>query len=329
MFLENHPQVPSSYQAREVKDSFRISGGEALELKVLFADLVSLEMSGQRTKLLQKGEILKEYSYGHVFCCGESDNWGIETIPDTQYINFANVIFTAHTESYNIHHFFLEVLPVLWAQREFVKGKSLVVMGSHDSRFAQEITDLLDLGIRVVTVPIGSLCSFTDSFYFETIPFRVYPKKILTEIRDYIWTKLSVEHPRKRKERNSEVLFLGRGDESRNRRKLVNELELLRYLERNFGEVKVIRPAQLHLQETIKLIGEAEVIIGPTGGALSNLIWARNILQFVEVVPDTYPGDTESQELSRLFTFKYDLMISRSTNAFINFASSDQEVILP
>lgn len=329
MFLENHPQIPSSDQARGVKDSFRMNSGKNLELKILQADLVLLEMSGQRTKLVERGQILKEHSYGHLFCCGESNCQTVKTPPVSRLLNYSNVVFTAHTESYNIHHFILEILPVLWMYRESIRGKSLVLMSSHDSRFAQEIIDLLDLELTVITVPIGSICNFEDSVYLETIPFRVYPKQILMEIQNYIWRKLSIKHSRQQSGKVSEVLFLGRGDESRNRRKLVNEPDFLRYLEKEFDRVTVIRPALMHLQDTIKMIGEAQVIVGPTGGALSNIIWARNILKFIEIVPETYPGDTESQELSKLFSFEYHSLSSRSTQESINFASADQEFIFP
>ncbi len=329
MFLENHPQMPNTAQARGVKDSFRVSHGKNLELKVFSAKNIFLEMRGQRTHLFQGKDLLTEYSYGHVVCREETECTSIFGQDNPKLLSYSGIVFTSHTETYNIHHFILEVLPVLWIQREFLRGKSLVIMGSSDSRFAQEIVDLLDLDLKVLIVPIGSICRFVDSYFLDTIPFRVYPTKILSEIRNYVWAKLSIRNSNTKRNIGSGILFLGRGDKSRNRRELVNEPELLKHLERNFGTVKVIRPGLMHINETIKLIGEAQLVAGPTGGALSNIIWARNIFKFIEVVPDTYPGDTESLELSKLFSFAYDSINSRSTDGSRNFASSNQEAVIP
>ena len=327
LYLENHLNMPHYSQARGIKDSFRLSDGNFMELRALFAHSVQMEMRGQRTKLKEKEKNLLEYSTGHIACCTDLNCLELRNSTNQKTRVFKDVVFTSHAESYNIHHFVLEILPVLWMQRELLNRKSLVLMGSHDSRFAQELVDLLDLNLKVITVPIGSVCYFKDSIFLETVPFRVYPVQILEEIRSYVWRKLPLESVSS--ERKSGVLFLGRGDQSRNRRKIENEHLLLQYLESNFGSVRMIRPGLMDLQGTINSIARETLIAGPTGGALVNLIWARNMSDFIEIIPDTYPGDTESKELSKLFSFAHHSLYSRNTDLTVNFSSSNQEVMLP
>ena len=328
LFLENHPQMPSLEQGRSIKDSFRDSDGTTLESKIFMVDQIELEMGGQESRMTQNDKTLLEYSFGHVVCHeNESSNRIYKS--ENSVSTFEGVIFTAHIGSYNIHHFFLEVLPVLWQHRNIIKGKTLIVTGSSDSRFVEEIVKLLDLELKIQIVPIGSLCRFMDSLYLDFIPFRVYPTEILNQIKSHLWEKLEIEKIELNDESASEVLYIGRGDLARNRRKIVNEDQLIKYLESNFGRVRIIRPALMNLEETIRLVGEAKIIAGPTGGALSHLIWARNISQFIEIVPETYPGDTESFEFAKLFSFKYFSLNSRNTTLTTYFSSSDQEVIFP
>jgi len=328
MFLENHPQMPSWEQGRRMKDSFRLSDGKSLDLNLFKVNQVVMEMNGQDSRLIRDDQFLSEFSFGHVLC-GEKVNCDLDYARDKKILTFEGVVFLSHIGSYNIHHFFLEVLPSLWEHKDFIRGKTLVVAGSSDSSFIQEIVELLDLELKIHIAPIGSICRFVDSFYVDFAPFRVYPLGTLAQIKHYLWNKLAIIELKQNTEKSSDFLFIGRGDASRNRRKILNEEKLLKFLENNFGEVMTIRPAFLKLEETIKLVGQAKVIAGPTGGALVHLIWARNIEKFIEIVPETYPGDTESHEFSRLFSFEHSFLSSRNVTPGVYFSSSDQEVIFP
>jgi capsular polysaccharide biosynthesis protein len=122
----------------------------------------------------------------------------------------------------------------------------------------------------------------------------------------------------------SPVVFIGRQDNDRNRRSLVNETEVLKHLESIYGDVQVIRPGVTKISETVKNIRGAKILIGPTGGNLAHLIWASNLELFVEIVPSGYPGITETQELSVILGFDY-LRVDSNSVQNEEWVYSDQE----
>jgi capsular polysaccharide biosynthesis protein len=85
-----------------------------------------------------------------------------------------------------------------------------------------------------------------------------------------------------------------------------------------------VRPGISKIAETVQSIRAAKILIGPTGGSLAHLIWARNLEAFIEIVPEGYSGDTETKELSKLMKFNYFRINSESLpNQEWNY--SDQE----
>lgn len=87
----------------------------------------------------------------------------------------------------------------------------------------------------------------------------------------------SLFRPKLRAQRDR--LYISRGQTDK--RRLVNETELLPLLER-YG-FEVLQFEEMTVQEQIDRIGNAAVIMGPTGGGFTNLIYAREDVQLVEI----------------------------------------------
>jgi hypothetical protein len=59
------------------------------------------------------------------------------------------------------------------------------------------------------------------------------------------------------------------------------------------------------------------------GGSLAHLIWAKSLDLFIEIVPYTYFGTTETEELSKIYGFEYRRVNASNVNSD-NWAWADQ-----
>lgn len=121
----------------------------------------------------------------------------------------------------------------------------------------------------------------------------------------------------------SPICFIGRADRDRNRRNLLNEDAVLGEIVDHFGSVYVIRPGITKLIESVAQIRDARIIVGMLGGSLAHLVWVRSLNLFVEIVPYTYFGATETEELSKIYGFEYRRINSSNVNSN-NWAWADQ-----
>ncbi len=328
-FLENHPQVPSISQARHLKNTFMKSRGKKIESRISLIPRASLYQDGQNSVFIESGRVDESNSVGHVICCDPLEKISQMQSQKPVVFQFNDVVITTHPGSYNYHHFVFELLPAIWLHRKFLSGKQIAISTSGDSVFVQELIDLLDLNLTVIQLPLFNICHLEDSYVMDFIPFRVYPMNLINEIRQKVYSSLEINQTFELGKQDGSTIYLGRGDRTRNRRQIINEEELLNYLGTRFDNLNVIRPGLSETRENISRLLNAKHIISPTGGALANLIWVKNLELVTEIIPESYPGDTESFELAQLMGFKHEKLFSQSVQKDAYFSNEDQIVSIP
>lgn len=328
-FLENHQQIPLFEQYRSFKNEFRNSGGRKVNVNIYSVDRAQVYFEGQDSILIKEGAINAEFSVGTGVSRLENCNCLINAYENSfaQY-RFNDVIFSMQLGMYNFHHFLLEVFPVIWLYREDFRGKTFVISSSGDSRFVEEIFRFFEIDIKVELIPLRAKCHISNAMLLSHLPNRIYPVELLKEIRDFAFRKIASRLENSKLVENP-TIFLGRGDSSRNRRHLLNEDELISYLKINLGSVEVVRPAMVDFRNLTLSLNNATTVIGVTGGALANILWARKMGEFIELVPQNYPGSTESEELSKIFDFKYTKILTSQVQENEFFANSNQVFIPP
>ncbi len=323
-YANKHEQIFESAQAQQAKKSYASSGGQSIDLPFETFRKIEIFQEGQLTVYRAEGVLVGEYSYGADFlsvnrcdCLLDSYKKNFRTLSVEGAVSFLS------PGSYNIHHFFFEVLPVIYAHRKTLRGRRVLVPGTQGGgRFYAEFNKLLGLEIDFVQVPLNSRVIGSDIDVYGTFPFRIYPVELIEEIREEIWRKLKNFSPPSK----DSIIYLGRGDLERNRRKIINEVDLFEALQTLGKTVKVIRPGLENLQNTIISLMFAREIIGPTGGALFHLLWSQNLEVFHELKPLEHQSMSESEELSEIFTFSYSTSETISTDPSVFWSLSDQSV---
>ena len=323
LYAECHLNYPLMWQLRRIKKSLVASKGRSISLFLdEFAD-VRIDYSGALTIFSDpdSSEVFSEFCYGvessiinYPSALNEFRSKLVHNLA------FKNAITCIPGGGYNLHHFLFEILPSLLVFKgEIQKYDALILGSTPGSTFLAEINELLGITQNLILVPVNSSLRISNLANITAVPFRIYPVEMIYSIRSLILDKCD-EIP----ERISPVVFIGRQDNDRNRRVLVNESSLLNSLSSIYDSIEVVRPGITKISETVKVVRGAKVLIGPTGGNLAHLIWASELELFIEIVPVDYPGHTETEELSRILGFNYIRLDSDSVSNQ-DWVYSDQE----
>ena len=322
-YAEFHPNFPLSRQASRIKKSFAESDGRSVEICSDLLHNVKIDYDGALTIFSEvpTGNFLQEYCYG-VDANIVNFPGGVKDFLSrmTHFREIENAAVCLPGGGYNLHHFVLEILPAILLFRDEVKAADSLVLGATPgASFLQEFNEIFDLNQNLELIPLNTSLHVRRSTNISAFPFRIYPIDLIDEIRGVV-----TNHFPALISKDAEILFIGRRDLDRNRRTLTNEEQVVDLLRHSFGNVSVIRPGVSELGQTVRAVQGARVLVGPTGGNLAHLIWAKNLEVFIEIVPDGYFGDTETEEFSKILNFKY-LRVSSNSLPNREWNYSDQE----
>ena len=310
-YAEFHPNFPLSRQASRIKKSFAESDGASVEIYSDPLHDVKIDYDGALTIFsdLPTGNFLPEYCYGVDANIINYPGGVKDFLAGMSYFGeIENAVVCLPGGGYNLHHFVLEILPAILLFRDEVKAAGSLVLGATPgASFLQEFNEIFHLNQNLKLVPLNASLKLRRSTNISAFPFRIYPIDLINEIRVEV-----TRHFPALTSIGSDILFIGRRDFDRNRRALTNEEQVIDLLRQSFGKVALIRPGVSELSQTVGAVQRARVLVGPTGGNLAHLIWAKNLEVFIEIVPDGYFGDTETEELSKIFGFKYLRVSSKS-----------------
>jgi hypothetical protein len=322
-FEEDASRAAHPEQIKRFRDSFAISDGERGSVDFDAIGAVRIDYEGQLTLVSSIND--GKFFFNH--CSG----------PDVSIMKYSsalsefrsglsskstidNAAFCLSISGYNFHCFLFEILPSLIAFKpELQETDKLILGATAGGSFIEEFNDVLKFHKSIELLPLRSSVEVTNAYAVTSFPFRIYPIDILEDIR----IRMRDESRAFFANKGPEICFIGRADRDRNRRNLVNEDAVLRELADYFSDVVVIRPGITKLLDTIAQIRDARVIVGMLGGSLAHLVWAKSLDLFIEIVPYTYFGTTETEELSKIYGFEY-RRVNASNVDSDNWAWADQ-----
>jgi capsular polysaccharide biosynthesis protein len=201
-------------------------------------------------------------------------------LPEIENIDGTVVVLAARGGNDNYFHFVTDVIPRWGTFQQTMPGcRPDAIYVPHKSRYQRELLDLIglsdvpliqsekDRAIRAarLAVPwIGNHGEFA-------------PPSTVEWLRSALPAKDVASRPKR--------IYVTRGSQ-KNTRRFVREAELVAALEkRGFA---VIDPGSLSVQDQIDHFAAADVIVGPHGAALTNLVFAREGARILELFGPTY-----------------------------------------
>lgn len=203
------------------------------------------------------------------------------------------VVVLGCQRSENYFHWWIDVLAKCWIldKLEYPPRRMVVPQLKHE--FQRESLELLNLSVESLTTPVQR---FTRVLFVHGLApgsaEALSPS--VAEFSDWCRRRLRlVEGAPYRK------LFISR--KGARGRRLVNEDEVLAALDSDFERVEL---ESLGVADQIRLFAQAEVIVGPHGAGLANLLFASASARVVELVHEDSPPATYWQ-LARLLGQSY------------------------
>jgi capsular polysaccharide biosynthesis protein len=174
-------------------------------------------------------------------------------------------VLLANQSAINYWHFMTEIVPRLWLYDVWPELRALpVIVRRKGDKFEQVLAD-------AIGVPTSQLFAL-DSKAIYRFKHLIFPSALcdlaLTEAKiAFVRRKLAdgVAPSAGRRRR----FYLSRSD--RGARIIVNEAEIIEVLKR-YG-FETITPSDLSIREQAELFGQAEMLVGPHGAALTNMMF--------------------------------------------------------
>jgi hypothetical protein len=212
----------------------------------------------------------------------EEENRNIYFVKDfTELPEIKNKTVFFHGD-WNLYHLIMEPSPGLL----LINDTDYKINLSYSSK---QNTDVVEALGNPYIIP-------TKLFSLERFSELIIPSPILEdnahfpniELMNKLIKKLQINFSEKTKITPlGKKIYVSRSDASR--RKVLNELELMEHLEKR--GFKMVIPGKYSVADQSKLFEEAEIIIGPHGMGLTNILFSNNLKTVIELFPTTwYPN---------------------------------------
>ncbi len=201
-------------------------------------------------------------------------------LPEIEDVDGTVVVLATRGGNDNYFHFVTDVIPRWGTFQETMPGcRPDAIYVPHQSRYQRELLDLIGLG----DVPL------IQSAKDRAVRAARLAVPWISNVGEYAppstvgWLRSAL--PAKEVASRPSRIYVTRGNQ-KNTRRFVREAELVAALEkRGFA---VIDPGSLSVQDQIDHFAAADVIVGPHGAALTNLVFAREGARVLELFGPTY-----------------------------------------
>ncbi len=225
-----------------------------------------------------EGRLIKEASHKH----RNHFNWGLSDQKNFEYDQITKfqgtvVVLTASNQQIYWHWIF-EVLPRLAMLRESaIKTERIYIQSCH--RFQQETLRLFgthsnEIFIDCDQLPIISASTLVVPCH-QIMEGREYPRWLCHFLRESF-----LPHARDRATRHRRI-YISR--KNTHHRRVTNEKKIVSIL-KEYGFISV-NLEELSFIEQVSLFQNAEVVIGPHGGGLANLVFCSKGTRVIEFFP--------------------------------------------
>ena len=261
----------------EIKDASVFIGNDTRKFLVFKNGFYTLMGRGSNSvrrileKLLEKEEVFYEKETRNIYSVRDF----------AQLFEIKNKTIFFHGD-WNLYHIIMEAAPGLILRND--SGYKINL--SYPSKQNTEILDAL--GEKEIIL--------TKLFSLEKFDQLILPSPILEnnahfpniELMNTLIKKLKINFFNKTKIKPlGKKIYVSRSDASR--RKVLNESELIKYLKKR--GFKIVVPGEYSVADQSRLFEEAEIIIGPHGLGLVNMLFANNLKTVIELFPiNWYPN---------------------------------------
>jgi hypothetical protein len=215
-----------------------------------------------------------------------------------------------NVSQYNYFHFLAQSLPSLASMQSRLPKSVPVTMGGEFSTgnlFGAQLMHLLFPELQFNFLHVGYSLYADCMTSIPPITTNLFEPTGIELVRDRGRFVVSRDQAKS----GSGVVYLARGDQERNRRRLINEHEVIALLRKKWPALDVFVPGLMTVEEQIFALANSQVIIGLHGSQLTNIMWAPPNASVIEIIPDDLDTSDLFAALGKVLGLNY--FAARST----------------
>ncbi len=266
----SHPYF-SAGSAQKLAKSITSSQGKNILLRSYdFNSAIIRAHWSSRDIFSLNAEIDLEYSMGIL-------DWAEIEFPKAHAYVIKDSVIIIQRNSTNYYHFMIEVLPSLIAWRDRIGTNQTLVLFKTD--FVVDAIRLSGFINPINLIPANSLLFARNTKVLQLIPTGHLNVDLVNRLRLAIIQNApklnSFSKPK------STHVFLGRLDSEG--RVLKNQKSAIAMIRRYYPEIKIIFPGELPFIEQVLIMSEARLVISIHGAQATNILWATNLMAYLEI----------------------------------------------
>lgn len=174
----------------------------------------------------------------------------------------------------NYGHFLTEILPSIlaWESPQLFQSHLVITKTS----FGEPLLRLMGFTGKITQIPSPFIGIARQITILRLLPAGQYNVALLREMAHRALHATNAANGR-----GSEVVFLSRT--ANDRRQLVNEAQTVATIKEIYPDVKILYPSEMPMEEQIRQMANAKIVIAPHSSGAVNIVWALSLEHYVEI----------------------------------------------
>jgi len=271
----------------------------------------------ENVAVIQNGVILDGHSFQQINGKLENLKYNSALSNGTPYFfkringRILNLLQGASGENY--FHFMCDILPKIWLAKSIINLDQIdYFLVNKKIDWQVNIFELLGINSKKILpadknrhIKVKNIQSVTHPWYLEGyIQEQVYniPSWIIYELRKYFL--------KKKKSNEKLKIFIDRSSSKFNHCKIMNNSELINFLEKR--HFQIVKPEKLSLNDQVDIFNNAQIIVGGHGAGLTNIIFCEKNTNIIEFIPSSHPSQ-KCERISKILNLNYFRFITKDT----------------
>jgi len=221
---------------------------------------------------------------------------------------YTSIIHIYHNVYY---HYLIESIPRFYGISKINEQKINLIVPWPAHKWQFDILKIfLDNRFKLITIKrneVWELENFYFSSFFHVDCSAYFPKKISDFVRNKVFNYYGIETMNIKRRRR---IFLSRAKIGH---RIIRNSESFLKLVKCYG-FEEIHPQDLSFKEQVKIINSAEIVIGMTGSAMSNILFGTNLKVLIIFPPDQII--THYLLMCKSLSFTYRQIIGHNLNIY-------------
>jgi len=271
----------------------------------------------ENVAVIKDGKILNGHSYQQV-------NGKLESLKQNSILKLGTPYFKKNikgtivnllqgSSGENYFHFMFDILPKLWMVESKIKFEDIdYFLLNKKIDWQIKILEIIGINSNKILsaeqyrhIEASRIISVTHPWYLEG-----YIQEQVANIPSWIIYELRTNFLNKNISKKNLKIYLDRSDSKFKHCKVLNNSELVNFLEKR--KFQIVKPEKLSLNEQINIFNNAQIIVGGHGASFTNIVFCEKNTNIIEFIPSSHPNK-KCERISKVLDLNYFRFVTKDT----------------